>query len=126
MLAGPVATATIAYAEAYSGLTRRNREGGLSASQYARTCERFERDWQEFVKVELQNEILLRARILIQRHALWGFDAIHLASAQMLEAGVEQAVTMVAADERLLRAAAGEGLATLNIETGRATPHASR
>jgi predicted nucleic acid-binding protein len=37
---GPVATAKIAYAEAYSGLTRKHREGHLSVPSYARACRR--------------------------------------------------------------------------------------
>jgi N-acetyl-gamma-glutamylphosphate reductase len=63
---------------------------------------------------------------VIERHGLRGFDGIHLASALRLEVGMDEAVTMVAADDRLLRAAAGQGLATLNIETGAATPRPSR
>lgn len=33
------------YAETYSGLTRRHRDGDLSATDYAHACEQFERDW---------------------------------------------------------------------------------
>ena len=67
---GPVASATIAYAELYSGLTRRHREGGLSQLQYRLACRRVERDWTALVKVELGAEILSSARGLIQRHGL--------------------------------------------------------
>lgn len=76
----PIASATIAYAELYSGLTRRHREGVLSQLQYRLACRRFERDWMALVKVELGAEILSSARGLIQRHSLRAFDAIHLAS----------------------------------------------
>jgi hypothetical protein len=44
------------------------------------------------------------------------FDAIHLASALGLQAAANEPVTFVAADQRLLRAAAGERLATVNPE----------
>ncbi len=120
LLAGadPIASATIAYAELYSGLTRRHREGGLSQLQYRLACRRFERDWLALVKVELAAEILSSARGLIQRHGLRAFDAIHLASALGLQAAANERVTFVAADQRLLRAAAGERLATVNPETG--------
>jgi len=40
----PVASATIAYAELYSGLTRRHRKGALSQLQYRLACRLFERD----------------------------------------------------------------------------------
>jgi predicted nucleic acid-binding protein len=112
----PVASATIAYVELYSGLTRRHREGVLSQLHYRRACRSFERDWMAIVKVELSDEILNSARSLIQRHALRAFDAVHLASALGLQAAVNSPVTFVAADRRLLRAAAGERLATVNPE----------
>ena len=113
----PIASATIAYAELYSGLTRRHREGALSQLQYRLARRRFERDWMALVKVELGAEILSSARGLIQRHSLRAFDAIHLASALGLQAAANEPVTFVAADQRLLRAAAGERLATVNPET---------
>lgn len=115
----PVASATIAYAELYSGLTRRHREGVLSRFQYRLACGRFERDWMALVKVELGAEILSSARRLIQHHSLRAFDAIHLASALALRAAADEPVTFVAADHRLLRAAAGERLATVNPEAAR-------
>ena len=102
----PIASATIAYPELYSGLTRRHREGGLSQLQYGLACRRFERDWLALVKVELAAEILSSARGLIQRHGLSALDAIHLASALGLQAAANERVTFVAADQRLLRAAA--------------------
>jgi len=113
----PVASATIAYAELYSGLTRRHREGVLSRLQYRLACRRVERDWMAVVKVELGADILASARELIQRHGLRAFDAIHLASALGLQAAANEPVTFVAADQRLLRAAVGERLATVNPES---------
>ena len=113
----PVASATIAYAELYSGLTRRHREGVLSRLQYRLACRRVERDWMAVVKVELGADILASARELIQRHGLRAFDAIHLASALGLQAAANEPVTFVAADQRLLRAAVGEHLATVNPES---------
>ena len=115
----PVACATIGYVELYSGLTRRLREGGLSKVQYELACGHVERDWMALIKVELGPEISSSARGLIQRHGLRAFDAIHLASALELQGAVNERVTFVAADQRLLRAAAEERLATVNLETGR-------
>jgi len=108
-----------AYAELYSGLTRRHREGVLSQLQYRLACRNVERDWMALVKVELAAEILSSARGLIERHGLRAFDAIHLASALGLQAAANEPVTFVAADQRLLRAAAGERLATVNPEAAR-------
>ena len=111
-------TATIAYAEVYSGFTRRHREGYVSKRQYALACREFEREWPAYVHVELRGEVLTLARDLIQRHTLRGFDAIHLASALTLHAGLREDVTLVASDNRLLHAAAVEHLPILNVEGG--------
>jgi predicted nucleic acid-binding protein len=55
--------------------------------------------------VELQQEVLEMARTLIQRHSLRAFEAIHLASALGLKERLNEDITLVAADDRLLRAA---------------------
>ena len=112
----PVATATIAYAEIYSGLTRKLREGKLSASLYRVACQQFEREWGSYVHVELQQGILVLSRDLIQRHPLRGFDALHLASAVSLGRALSEAITFVATDRPLLKAAEAESLHILNVE----------
>lgn len=117
----PVSTATIAYAETCSGLARRQRAGELSATDYTNACEQFERDWSGYLRIRLDDDVLDVARRVIQRYALRGFDGIHLASALTLQHRWDETVVVVAADQRLLRAAAAEGLATLDVETGAAT-----
>lgn len=114
---GPVATAKIAYAEVYAGLTRKHREGHLSDASYALSCRQFESDWGAYIRIDLRDEILLMARDLIQRYPLRGFDAIHLASALSLKSALGLGITFAAADERLLRAAEAEQLRALNVET---------
>ena len=120
---GPMASATIAYAELYSGLTRRQRERALSGVQYRVACRRIETDWAALVKVELGMDILNASRDLIERHGLRAFDAIHLASALALRAAMNEAVTFVAAEQRLLRAAADERLPTVDPEAEARSDH---
>lgn len=117
---GPIATATIAYAEIFSGLTRKLREKHLSRSLYGLACRQFDRDWPAYVRVELNEGILVLARDLIQRHPLRGFDAVHLASALSLRNALGERIAFVAADGRLLKAAQSEKLDVLNIETAAA------
>lgn len=102
---GLAGTATIAYAEFYSGLTRRRREEDISEPHYAFASREFEEDWPAYLHVELQQEVLEMARTLIQRHSLRAFEAIHLASALGLKERLNEDITLVAADDRLLRAA---------------------
>jgi len=115
--AEPVATAKIAYAEIFAGFARKLREGHLSKSLHALARRQFERDWQSYLRVELQDDILFLARDLIQRHPLRGFDAVHLASALNLKNALGAEITFAAADSRLLRAAGTERLKPLNVET---------
>ena len=61
------------------------------------------------------------ARDLIQRHPLRGFAAVHLASALNLKRDLGEPITFAAADERLLQAAAAEGLQALDVEVGKAS-----
>ena len=116
---GTIATAKIAYAEIFAGLTRKTREGNLSKAQYALACRQFESDWQAYLRVELEDNILLLARDLIQRHPLRGFDAVHLASALSLKIALGEEITFAAGDGRLLKAAAAENLEPLNVEVSR-------
>jgi uncharacterized protein len=111
-----IATAKIAYAEIFAGLARKLRENNLSKAQYAVACRQFESDWQAYLRIELEDAILLSARDLIQRHPLRGFDAVHLASALRLKTALAEEVTFLAADGRLLKAAEAENLEPLNVE----------
>ncbi len=113
----PVATAKIAYAEVYAGLTRRRRSGDLSSGQYVRICREFEGDWPAYLHVDLRDDILRLARDLIQRHPLRGFDAVHLASALSLREALGEPIRFAAADDRLLDAAGAEHCVVINVET---------
>jgi uncharacterized protein len=113
---GTIATAKIAYAEIFAGLTRKFREGNLPKAQYALACRQFERDWQAYIRVELEDDLLLLARDLIQRHPLRGFDAVNLASALTLKISLGEQITFAAADGRLLKTAEAEELERLNVE----------
>ena len=106
----PPATATIAYAEIYSGINRRKREGHLPGHQYTRLSRRFEEHWTTYIHVELTEEVLVSAKGLLERYPLRAFDAIHLASALSLQKGIREPVQFAAADSRLLNAASAERL----------------
>ena len=111
----PPATAAIAYAEIYSGVNRRKREGYLSAHQYTRVSRRFEEYWTTSIHVELTQEVLALAKALLERHPLRAFDAIHLASALILQKGIREPLPFAAADSRLLDAASAEHLTPWRI-----------
>ena len=113
---GPIATAKIAYAEVHAGFARKRREGRLAERGYSSACGLFESDWHAYVRLDLQDEVLVLARDLLRKHPLKGFDAIHLASAIRLRTALAEDMMFAAADMRLLDAARGERLRTLNVE----------
>jgi predicted nucleic acid-binding protein len=112
-------TSRISMVEVISALNRRRREGSLSAAEYGRIVTDFESlcatDYQ---LVEVTEEIVDRARGLLEQHALRAYDAVQLASALLTDSIVrtnsELPLTFLAADDRLLTAAQIEGLAVDN------------
>ena len=109
------ATSKVAYAEVHAGLARKLRERGLTPAAHRSASRTFDADWPAYVRVELVDPLLVLARDLVQRRPLRGFDAIHLASALRLRDQIGGEVLFVASDDRLLAAAAGEGLATVDV-----------
>ena len=110
-----IATSKLAYAEIHAGLGRKLRAHELSATAHRRTSHLFDADWVTYIRVELVDQLLIIARDLIQRHPLRGFDAIHLASAIRLRDQLGESVQLIAADHRLLVAAAEEQLETMDV-----------
>ena len=111
----PVATATIAYTEMYSGFNRRKRERHLSARQYTSLSRRFEEHWTTYIRIEFTGEVLALGKVLLERYPLRAFDAIHLASAVSLQKGTQEPLQFAAADIRLLNAASAEHLTPWRI-----------
>lgn len=86
LVEGPVATAKIAHVEVYAAFARRYRERALSRRGYASALRNFRRDWEAYIRVDLRDDVLRRARSLARRHPLRADDAIHLATALDLQA----------------------------------------
>lgn len=112
----PGAVSKIAYAEVYGALIRRYRARAFSRSAYSRFCREFEREWAGYLRIDLSDDVLSLARGVIQKHALRGFEGIHLSSALFLKRSLAEETLFVAADEQLLKAARSERLRTLNPE----------
>lgn len=112
-----LALSVLAYAEVYATFARRLRESLLTEDEHDRLAERFEYDWQGVIVLPMRPALVGRLPPLVRTHPLRGADAVHLASALMLQdAGLE--VVFAAADGRLMDAARGEGLETFDPERG--------
>lgn len=106
-----LALSVLAYAEVYATFARRLRESLLIEEEHGWLVERFEHDWQGVIVLPMRPALIGRLPRLVRAHPLRGADAVHLASALMLQdAGLE--VVFAAADGRLMDAARGEGRET--------------
>jgi predicted nucleic acid-binding protein len=101
-----LATSRVTYAEIFSVLNRCLRDRRISLAAYKRQKKTFLADWDTLHVVEANQAVMSNAASLIERHALRGFDAIHLCSALWIGQPL-----FACFDDRLRNAATAEGLA---------------
>jgi hypothetical protein len=108
--------AQIGIVEIAAALSRKVRTNELRREDYEAVLGLFLTDVRnaEFILIPVSDQIIELAVDLTGRHPLRGYDAVHLATAVILnralhEAGVSP-LTFVAADTRLCEAAGREGL----------------
>ena len=103
------ATSVVAYVECFSALARRCRGGDISPELRDDLAATVEEQWPRYLVLQVDER---RAGALALRHALRGFDAVHLAAALALRdrpEGVD--VVFSSFDAQLNRAAQAEHLA---------------
>lgn len=105
-----VATSLVAYAEGRATLARSRRGGRLTGAQFRTAADAFDADWGGYSVTEVTAPLVRFAGDLAEKHVLRGFDAIHLASAVIMQRDLGEVVTFSAADNRLMSAATAEGL----------------
>lgn len=104
-----VATSVVAYPEARSAFARLRRERAVTAREAEALRTDFERDWPRYLALEVTEPIWRRAGDLAERHALRGFDSLHLASfLSLLPGDLGEPLRFSAFDERLNVAALAE------------------
>lgn len=105
-----VATSRIAYAEARAAFARKLRQRGLSVTEYHSILRDLDQDWESYFIIDVSDSLVKLAGLFAEKHALRGFDAIHLASGVVLRKQAERPVTFSCFDGRLVSAAQKEGL----------------
>lgn len=111
-----VFTAVLTYTETHAAFARRRREGALSSQVTRRLALRFDKDWETYDILLLNQDVLSLARQVLYRHPLRSADAIHLASALLLARKTPATGwEFVCADQRLGAAASIEGLQPINV-----------
>ena len=105
--------------EAVSAFNRRVREGSLSLIEYQRVRDVFREDCRTVYQiVPSTTAIVDLACVLLERHPLRGYDAMHLATALTVQQALQRrdlpALIFLCADDRLNAAATAEDLAVDN------------
>ncbi len=108
--AAVVATSLVAYPEARAGLARALRSSRLAPETYREVLASLDADWASYLTREVTDDLVHLAGDLAETHHLRAFDAVHLASALTLQRELTEPVTFSAWDDRLMSAAASEGL----------------
>jgi predicted nucleic acid-binding protein len=107
-------TSVLTQPEIVSALQRRVREGIFEAHQAQYLAQQVvEHMTQSYALVAITPSVVRQACILLQRHPLRAYDALHLACALAVREAIAQqelsVPVFVAADDTLLTAAAAEG-----------------
>ena len=108
-----IVTSFVAYAESMACIYRKRREADIDLRSIRNTIALFQRDWESFVRVEVTEELKGTIDRVVEKYPLRGFDAIHLASALVIQERVSNDLLFACFDNRLTHAAMSEGLSTL-------------
>jgi uncharacterized protein len=104
-----VATSIIAYVEARAVFARRFKERSIVKKEYNMLLMSFETDWVNYLQIKVSQNVVQLAGNLAAKHALRGFDAIHLSSAIYLM-NSKMPVLFLCHDDKLQKASLREKL----------------
>jgi len=113
--AAQIVTSFVAYAETMASMYRKKREAHLADTLIRKIADTFKRDWESFIRVEVNNELNGYIDRVVEEYPLRGFDAIHLASAMVIYEKFPEDFVFACFDEELVRAAKSEGFETFPI-----------
>lgn len=109
-------TSLIAYVEARGAFARKLRLREIDPSVLKPALAAFEREWEALDCIRVDDAMARQAADFAELYALRAYDAIHLASADLLRGSIRSGVEFACFDEALNRAAARIGLQTLSIK----------
>jgi len=104
------AASLVAYAEARAAFARRFREKAFTTDEYNRLKEFFDKDWSRYFILSVTGDMIRLAGDLAEKHALRGFDSIHLASALTLRQELSSPIVFSCFDDNLQKASEREDL----------------
>jgi len=108
-------SSAIATIELHSAVRRRYQEGAVTRSNYNSILIRVKRDRLFWQLVEPVVPVLTKAEELVLAHAVRTLDAIHLASAIIIQESIGETLPFITADDRQLTAARDCRLETITV-----------
>jgi len=123
-----IVVSRVVFAEAMSAISRRRNERHISHMAAVRLWSEviadFTRAQPPFEVLEVTEAVVYQAALLVARHGLRAYDAVHLASAMRLQMylGDSLDLVFVCSDRRLSIAARAEGLQVVDPLTHRRRP----
>jgi predicted nucleic acid-binding protein len=113
--AAQIVTSFVAYAETMASMYRKKREAALANTLIRKIVDSFQKDWESFIRVEVNNELNGYIDRVVKAYPLRGFDAIHLASAMVIHEKFPENFVFACFDEEIVRAAQSEGFETFPL-----------
>ena len=104
------ATSIVAYAEARAAFARRFREKAFTPVEHDRIKAFLDKDWSSYLILSITGDMIRVAGDLAEKHALRGFDSIHLASALTLRRELSTTIVFSCFDDNLQKAFEREDL----------------
>ena len=117
--AAQIVTSFVAYAETLASIYRKKREADLEDALIRKIVGSFKKDWESFIRVEVNDALKSYMDRVVERYPLRGFDAIHLASAIVIHERFPEDLLFACFDDELVRTAESEGLETFPPATQR-------
>jgi predicted nucleic acid-binding protein len=112
--ASEIVISSVGYAEALCAFYRKKREARLGDRAVISLINTFQADWSSFIRVAVSDQLNVLVDALVSRHALRGFDVIHLASALTVKKRLKEDFLFCCFDDRLATVANREGLETFS------------
>jgi uncharacterized protein len=107
--ADEVVSTRLLYVEAAAAFARARRMGRITDRNQRAALDSLDDLWRDFRVIEVDETMTRRAADLTDRHALRGYDAVHCASAERIDA---PDLVVASGDKDVLTACAELGLAT--------------
>jgi predicted nucleic acid-binding protein len=110
-----VGTQLISRVEVAAALAKAVRVGALTQDEAFACLARFQKDWPDLIRLCVSEALVSRAAQLAWDHGLRGYDAVHLAAADVWRDTLGEEVTVAAYDRKLWHAVRDIGMQTLPL-----------